>query len=178
MNVIPEKPFLVIPEVSSERREYIPIGYLEPPIIPSNLVRIIQNAELWHFAVLTSRMHMAWMRQFGGRLESRYLYSIGLCYNPFPWPEGLKENTKAKKKLSDLAQNVLDARKEFPDSSLAELYNPITMPVNLRKAHSILDKYVDSLYRKTGFSDDKQRIEHLFSLYEKMINKGRVAINL
>jgi len=123
-------------------------------------------------------MHMVWIQYFGGRLESRYLYSIGLCYNPFPWPEGLKENTKAQKKLSDLAQNVLNARREFSDSSLADLYNPTTMPPNLRKAHSILDKYVDFLYRKTSFSDDKQRIEHLLSLYEKLINKGRFAINL
>jgi len=174
VNVIPENPFLVIPRVSSENREYIPIGYLEPPIIPSDAAQIMPNAELWHFAVLTSRMHMAWMRQFGGRLKHDYRYSIGLCYNPFPWPEGLKENTKAKKKLSDLAQNVLDARKEFSDSSLAELYNPTTMPSNLRKAHRQLDKYVDLLYRKTSFSDDKQRIEHLFSLYEKLKKEGNL----
>jgi len=175
---IPNAPFLVIPEVNSVSREYISIGYLEPPIIPSNLVRIIENAELWHFAILISKIHMVWVQTFGGRFGNSCRYSIGLCYNPFPWPESLKENTKAQKKLGELAQNVLDARKEFPDSSLAELYNPVTMPVNLRKAHSILDKYVDSLYRKTGFSDNKQRIEHLFSLYEKMINNERFAINL
>jgi len=171
---IPIAPFLLIPEVSSENRKYIPIGYLEPPIIPSNAIRLIENAELWHFAVLTSQMHMAWMRQFAGRLESRYRYSIGLCYNPFVWPEGLKENTKAQKKLSELAQNVLEARQAFSDSSLADLYNPVTMPVNLRKAHTTLDKYVDSLYKKTGFSDDKQRVEHLFSLYEKIVNKDKL----
>jgi len=170
-SVVPEQPFLVIPAVSSENREYIPIGYLEPPIIPSNAIRLIENTELWYFAVLTSTMHMAWMRQFAGRLESRYRYSIGLCYNPFPWPMGLQKNTKVQKKLNELAQKVLEARQEFPDSSLADLYNPVTMPKNLRDAHNKLDQYVDKLYKKTGFSDDKERVEHLFLLYEKMINK-------
>jgi len=171
----PTSPFLVIPEVNSVLREYIPIGYLEPPIIPSNLVRIIENAELWHFAILTSKLHMVWLRAFGGRLGNSYRYSIGLCYNPFPWVEGLDRNEKAQEKLSLLAQNILDARSGHRDSSPADLYNPTTMPVNLRKAHTVLDKYVDSLYRKAGFADDKQRVEHLFSLYEEMINKGRLV---
>jgi len=172
----PTAPFLAIPETSSENRDYIPIGYLMPPTVPSNAIRLIEHAEPWHFAILTSRMHMAWMRQFGGRLKSDYRYSIGLCYNPFPWPAGLREDTKAQEKLSVLAQNVLDARTAFPDSSLADLYNPTTMPANLRNAHNKLDKYVDSLYRKAGFADDRQRVEHLFALYEEMVNRGRLPI--
>jgi len=147
------------------------LGYLGPPTIPSDAVQIMPNAELWHLAVLTAKMHMVWAKTFGGKLESRYRYSIGLCYNPFPWPSGLQENTKAQKKLSHLAQTVLEARKEFPDSSLADLYNPTTMPANLQNAHKKLDGFVDKLYRKTGFSDDKQRVEHLFSMYEEMVNK-------
>jgi len=171
---IPTDPFLVITETSSENRKYIPISYLEPPIIPSNAIRLIENAELWHLAVLTSKMHMVWAKTCGGKLESRYRYSIGLCYNPFPWPGGLQKNTKAQKKLSELAKNVLEARQSFPDSSLADLYNPTTMPANLQNAHQKLDNYVDKLYKKTGFSDDKQRIEHLFSLYEQMVNQGEL----
>src|SRR5208282_2781528 len=86
VNVIPKQPFLVVPEVSSEQREYVPIGYLQPPVIPSNLVRVIENASSSLFGLITSRTHMAWLRYIGGRLESRYRYSIGLVYNPFPWP--------------------------------------------------------------------------------------------
>ncbi len=87
VTVVPDRPFLVIPEVTSERRDYVPIGWLKPPAIQSNLVRVLLDADLWHFNVLTSAMHMAWLRQIGGRLESRYRYSIGILYNPFPWPE-------------------------------------------------------------------------------------------
>jgi len=100
----PESAFLVFPEVSSENRDYIPIGYLNPPMIPSNLLRVLLNAELWYFAVLTSQIHMAWMRQFAGRLESRYRYSIGVVYNTFPWPDGLQKNKKAQEQLNKLAQ--------------------------------------------------------------------------
>jgi len=171
---IPTSPFLVIPEVNPVSRKYIPIGYLEPPTIPSNGVRIIKNAELWHFAVLTSQMHMVWVQTFGGRLGNSYRYSIGLCYNPFVWPENLEKDKKAQEKLSVLAQNILEARAVHRDSSLADLYNPTTMPPNLQDAHKKLDDYVDKLYKKSGFKDDKQRIEHLFSMYEKLINKDNL----
>lgn len=163
---VPERPFLVIPEVSSERREYVPIGWLAPPAIPSNLVRVMLNAELWHFAILTSRMHMVWLRFIGGRLESRYRYSIGIVYNPFPWPE-LDESAKAK--LSALAKAVLAARQEFPDATLADLYDPNLMPAALRKAHRALDTAVDRLYRATPFDSDRDRVEHLFRLYERLV---------
>ena len=164
VNVVPEKPFLVIPEVSSERREYAPIGWLEPPVIPSNLVRILENATLVDFALLTSAMHMAWLRHIGGRLESRYRYSIGLVYNTFPTPP----KDARLSKLEPLAQAVLDARAAHPGATLAELYDPDLMPPNLRKAHQALDRAVDRLYRPKGFASERERVEHLFARYEKI----------
>ena len=164
VNVIPTAPFLVIPEVSSERREYAPIGWLEPPVIPSNLVRILENATLAGFALLTSAMHMAWLRHIGGRLKSDYRYSIGLVYNTFPTPP---EGTDLSK-LEPLAQAVLDARAAYPDATLANLYDPDLMPPKLRKAHQALDRAVDRLYRRGGFASERERVEHLFMLYEKM----------
>jgi len=171
VNVIPERPFLVIPEVSSEKREYVPIGWLQPPIIPSSLLRVMENSELWHFAILTSRMHMAWMRQFGGRLESRYRYSAGLVYNPFPWPDGLTENPKTQNTLETLAQAILDARAAFPDSTLAQLYDPVTMPPALRRAHTALDTAVERLYSRTGFTSDAARVAHLFARYAQLVER-------
>ncbi len=165
VTVIPETPFLCVPEVSSERREYVPIGWLEPPIIPSNKLRIMPNATTWEFGVLTSKMHMDWMRAVTGRLESRYQYSIGIVYNTFPWPEA---DEKAKAKIRALAQAVLDARLAHPGSTLADLYDPDVMPPDLRKAHKALDAAVDRLYRTAPFTSDRERVEHLFGLYEKL----------
>ena len=163
VNVIPSGPFLVVPETSSERREYVPIGWLEPPSIPSNLVRILEDASLTDFSLLTSAMHMAWLRHVGGRLESRYRYSIGLVYNTFPPPKGSNLS-----KLEPLAQAVLDARAEYPDSTLADLYGPDLMPPSLNRAHRALDRAVDRLYRRSGFNSERERVEHLFGLYEQM----------
>ncbi len=164
VEVIPNAPFLVIPEVSSERREYAPIGWLKPPVFPSNLVRILQNATLADFALLTSAMHMAWLRHIGGRLKSDYRYSIGLVYNTFPMlPKG-----EDLSRLEPLAQAVLDARAAHPGATLADLYDPDLMPPNLRRAHQALDRAVDRLYRRTGFASERERVEHLFMLYEKM----------
>ena len=168
IEVIPTTPFLVIPEVSSERREYVPIGWLEPPTIPSNLVRALEGATLVDFALLTSAMHMAWLRHVGGRLESRYRYSIGLVYNTFPTLPGFGNGSVDLSKLEPLAQAVLDARAAHPDATLAELYDPDLMPPNLRRAHQALDRAVDRLYRKSGFASERERVEHLFMLYEKM----------
>jgi hypothetical protein len=166
VTVIPDGPFLVIPEVSSERREYVPIGWLKPPIIPSNLVRVVVGASLWHFGILTSRMHMSWLRHIGGRLESRYRYSIGVVYNPFPWPEA---DEKQRARIANLAQSVLNARAEFKAASLADLYDVDTMSPSLSHAHHELDLAVDKLYRKTAFASDRERVEHLFGLYEHLI---------
>ena len=164
VEVIPKAPFLVIPEVSSERREYAPIGWLEPPVIPSNKLRFLVDATLTEFALLTSAMHMGWMRQIGGRLESRYQYSSGLVYNTFPMPP---EGTDLSK-LESLAQTVLDARATHPDATLADLYDPDLMPSNLRRAHQTLDRAVDGLYRRGGFTSERERVEHLFALYEHL----------
>ena len=164
VNVLPTTPFLVVPEVSSERREYVPIGWLEPPVIPSNLVRVLENATLADFALLTSAMHMAWLRHVGGRLKSDYRYSIGLVYNTFPMPPEKPDLSK----LEPLAKAVLDARAAHPDTTLADLYDPDSMSTDLREAHRALDRAVDKLYRRTGFASERERVEHLFMLYEKM----------
>ena len=168
VNVLPKSPFLVIPEVSSERRRYVPIGWLKPPIVPSNLLRILEGATLIDFALLTSAMHMAWLRQVGGRLESRYRYSIGLVYNTFPLPPGFGRQDGDLSPLESLAQAVLDARRVHPGSTLAQLYDPDLMPPDLRRAHRTLDRAVDQLYRRGGFATERERFEHLLALYEKM----------
>ena len=164
VEVIPTTPFLVIPEASSERREYAPIGWLEPPTIPSNLVRILNNASLVDFALLTSAMHMAWLRHIGGRLKSDYRYSIGLVYNTFPRPPKGADLPR----LEPLGQAVLDARTAHPGATLADLYDPDLMPPDLRRAHQTLDRAVDRLYRRSGFASERRRVEHLFMLYEKL----------
>ncbi|MDE0184992.1 MAG: N-6 DNA methylase [Candidatus Poribacteria bacterium] len=166
VNVVPGKPFLVIPETSSERRSYIPIAWLEPPAIPSNSLRIIENANKSLFALVTSAMQMAWLRHIGGRLESRYRYSIGLVYNTFPVPEVPAERLQ---RLEPYADAVLAARAAHLDATLADLYDPNLMPVDLRRAHRALDSAVDKLYRRSSFSSDRERVEHLLGLYEKMM---------
>lgn len=167
VEVLPTSPFLVIPEVSSERRDYVPLGWLEPPTIPSNKLRLLPNASLWQFGVLTSRAHMAWTAHIGGRLKSDFQYGIGLNYNTFPWPDA-SEAQRAR--VEALAQAVLDARAHWPASSLADLYDPDTMPANLRRAHAALDAAVDRLYRPAPFASDRERVEHLFGRYEALVN--------
>ena len=166
VNVVPDTPFLVVPEVSSERRDYIPIGWLEPPVIPSNKIRVLSNATLWQFGLLTSAMHMAWVRNIGGRLKSDFSYGIGIIYNTFPLP---KVSAERLQRLEPYADDVLAARATYPDATLADLYDPDMMPVNLRNAHRDLDRAVDRLYRRSPFSSDRERVEHLLSLYEKMM---------
>lgn len=164
VNVIPNAPFLVIPEVSSERRTYIPVAWLEPPVVPSNKVRILVDAEHWQFALLTSTMHMAWVRYIGGRLKSDFQYGIGVIYNTFPMPP-ISSGLEA---LEPLAQAIINARATYPDSTLADLYDPDLTPAPLKKAHAALDRAVDRLYRRTPFRSERERVEHLFGLYEKM----------
>lgn len=167
VSTIPASSFLVFPEVSSERREYVPIGWLRPPTIPSNLVQTLLDADLYDFAILTSRMNMAWLAHIGGRLKSDFRYSIGLVYNTFPWPDVMPAQ---RAKVEALAQGVLDARASHPISSLADLYDPDTMPPNLRRAHAALDLAVDRLYRPVPFATDRDRVEHLFGRYEALVN--------
>ena len=168
VNVRPAAPFLLIPRVSSERRDYAPIGWLEPPVIPSDSALLLQGATLADFALLTSAMHMAWLRYIGGRLKSDHRYSIGLVYNTFPTPPAFRKQSASLSKLEPLAQAVLDARAEHPDATLANLYDPDLTPPHLRRAHQALDRSVDRLYRRAKFSSECERIEHLFILYEKM----------
>ena len=164
VNVIPSTPFLVIPQVSSERREYVPIGWLEPPVVPSDKLRLLPGATLADFALLTSAMHMAWMRTITGRMKSDYMYSVGVVYNTFP----MSLQGADLSKLEPLAQAVLDARAAHPLATLADLYDPDLMPPNLRRAHQALDRAVDRLYRPGGFTSERERVEHLFMLYETM----------
>lgn len=161
----PESEYIIIPKVSSERRRYIPIGFLEKEVIATDLGLTIANATLYHFGVLTSAMHMAWMRQVCGRLKSDYRYSNNLVYNNFPWPEAPTDKQRAK--VEQCAQAVLDARAAFPDSTLADLYDPNSMPKQLLTAHQALDTAVDACYRSASFKTELERLEFLFALYRK-----------
>ena len=156
------EPFLVLPNTSSERREYVPIGWLTPDVIANQKLRILPGATLVEFALLTSAMHMAWMRAVTGRLESRYMYSVGVVYNTFPLPP--KDVNLSR--LEPPAEAILDARAENPGATLADLYDPDLMPPNLRRAHQALDRAVDRLYRRKGFASERERVEHLFMRYE------------
>jgi hypothetical protein len=160
----PEK-CLVIPVVSSERRKYIPLGFIDKNTISTNGNLIMPNAKLYHFGILMTMMHMAWVKTVCGRLKSDYRYSKDIVYNNFPWPENPTD--KQKEQIEKAAQKVLDARLEFPTSSLADLYDPLTMPPVLVKAHNELDKAVDAAYSKQTFNSDAKRMEFLFELYEK-----------
>ncbi len=163
LNVLPGKPFLVIPGVSSEKRKYVPIGYVEPPAIPSNATLIIENATLGLFGLLTSAMHVLWLKTVGGRLKNDVRYSAGIVYNTFPMPED------DLRKLEPYAQKILDVRKEHETSSLADMYDPTTMPDDLKKAHKKLDRMVEKLYRKEQFESDQERIEYLLEGYQNMV---------
>lgn len=157
--------FLLIPRVSSERREYIPIGFMARRNITSDAVQIIPGATLYHFGVLTSIVHMAWMRTVCGRLEMRYRYSKEIVYNNFPWPQADDEQAG---RIAEAARAVLDARALFPDSTLADLYDPVAMPIELRNAHRRLDRLVLAAYGLPATADDEQIVAHLFQLYSLM----------
>lgn len=159
--------YILIPSTSSENRKYIPIGFFEKDTIANNSCHIIPNGTLYHFGILTSAMHMAWVSNVCGRLESRYRYSKDIVYNNFPWPENPSE--KHKTAIEKFAQEVLDARAQFPESSLADLYDPLTMPPVLLKAHQNLDKAVDAAYTAKTFTTETYRMEFLFALYEKYV---------
>lgn len=161
----PETDYLVIPETSSERRNFIPIGYMPKDVIASNAVYLIPDAKLYTFGIVCSTMHMSWTRVICGRLKSDYRYSGSIVYNNFPWPENPTE--KQVQAIETAAQKVLDVRADFPKSSLADLYDPLTMPPALVKAHNELDKAVDLAYRPQPFTSEANRMVYLFELYEK-----------
>lgn len=161
----PDTDYLAVPEVSSENRPYIPIGFLSKDVIASNKLYTIGNATVYHFGVMTSRMHVAWTRYTSGRLKSDFQYSSGVVYNNFPWPEATPAQVKA---IEVAAQGVLDTRAQFPDSTLADLYDPLSMPLALLKSHQALDKVVDAAYRKQAFDTERHRVEYLFDLYQQL----------
>lgn len=165
---MPKSDYIVIPEVSSERRKYIPIGFMSPNIFCSNKLRLMPNASLYEFGVLTSNVHMAWMRVVCGRLEMRYDYSIKLVYNNFPWPTP----TEAQKaKIAQTAQGILDARALYPDSSLADLYDDSVMPFELLKAHRANDKAVMEAYGFYGKGmTESQCVAELMKMYQVLAN--------
>ena len=162
---MPTGNYLVIPEVSSERRQFIPVGFLSPETLCSNLVKILPNATLYHFGILSSTIHNAWMRAVCGRLKSDYRYSSGIVYNNFPWPE---PNDIQHTAIEAAAQGVLDARAKFPTSTLADLYDPLTIPPELVKAHQVLNRAVDVAYGKNNFKTEAERVAFLFELYQQM----------
>ena len=159
---------IIIPRHSSERREYIPIGYLEAGTVVADSAFAVYGASKWLFGILTSKMHMAWIKTVGGRLKTDYRYSAQLCYNTFPFP-AINENQKNE--LSKLAQEILDVRDQHFDMTLGEMYNPESMPDDLREVHHRLDLAVDRCYRSEPFTSDEERLECLFKLYEKMTKK-------
>ena len=163
---MPKGNYIIVPKVSSERRRYIPMGFMSPDAFASDLVFIIPDATLYHFGILESNVHMAWMRAVCGRLEMRYRYSKDVVYNNFPWPTPTDEQ---KAKIEQTAQAILDARALYPDSSLADLYDELTMPVELRKAHQDNDRAVMAAY---GFPiktmTESQCVAELFKLYQEL----------
>lgn len=165
----PSTSYLLVPSTSSENRRYIPIGFLSPEIIASNSTTIVPNATLYNFGIMTSNVHMSWMRTVGGRLKSDYRYSGGIVYNTFPWPTP----TEAQKaKIEQTAQAILDARALYPDSSLADLYDEVTMPPELRKAHQNNDRAVMQAY---GFSvkdmTESKCVAELMKLYQTLVEQ-------
>lgn len=167
----PEKTFLALPQVSSERRRYIPIAFLNPGVLCGDKLRLVSCATLWHFGVMVSAMHMAWMQRVTGRLESRFQYSGKIVYNNFPWPNPSPEQ---RARVEEKAQAVLAARApHLPPNgtaTLADLYDPNTMPRDLLRAHAELDRAVEKCYRPEPFHSDRERVEHLFRLYEQLTN--------
>ncbi|MFN6213541.1 DNA methyltransferase, partial [Microcystis sp.] len=162
----PKTSYILIPRHSSENRKYIPFGFFSPDYIASDSCLFVANADLYLFGILTSAMHMTWVKYVCGRLKSDYRYSKDIVYNNYPFPENITD--KQKQTVETCAQTVLDTRVKYPDSSLADLYDPLTMPPDLLKAHQKLDKAVDLCYRPQPFTSELNRIEYLFELYEKL----------
>jgi hypothetical protein len=162
----PTTDYLAVPTVCSETRDYIPIRFLPASIIASNQIYVVPSASMFHFGVLHSELHMAWVRQVSGRIKSDFRYSNRLVYNNFPWPAEVPD--KQREAVEAAAQAVLDARAQFPQASLAELYDPLSMRKPLRKAHTALDRAVDRCYRPQPFPDERRRFEYLFELWETL----------
>lgn len=161
---------IIVPSVSSERRSYIPMGYVDKDTIISNAAFAIYDAEPWVFAIISSAMHMAWVRISCGRLETRIRYSATLCYNTFP----LRKLSESEKELlNESAFNILDIREKHSEMTLGDMYNPESMPADLKQAHEENDRLVDSLYRKKPFFSEDERLECLFALYQQMVEEKK-----
>ena len=191
----PKTDYLVVPEVSSERRKYIPIGLIKPDVIVSNMLYVIPNASLYMFGVLISSVHMAWMRVVAGRLKSDYRYTPAV-YNNFPWPGGVNVanvkmlprpntntqletgnigigNTSSMATIAKTAQAILDARARYPESSLADLYDPLTMPADLRAAHEANDRAVLAAYGLAPDTPEPEIVAHLFKLDAEKVKEAK-----
>ncbi|MBY7733445.1 DNA methyltransferase [Francisella philomiragia] len=162
------KPSIIIPIVSSELREYIPVGFVNKSTVILNSAQVIYDAEPWIMGVVSSKMHMIWVKAVGGSLETRIRYSSVLCYNTFPFPDILQ---KQKDTITELVFNILDEREKHSEKTLAQLYDPDKMPAGLREAHHRLDLAIEQCYRKKPFESDEERLEYLFKMYEKMVGK-------
>ncbi|WP_432633118.1 class I SAM-dependent DNA methyltransferase, partial [Brachyspira sp.] len=168
IEIFPKHNYLLFPRVSTSRRKYIPIGFMSKKIIAGDSCLIIENANLYYFGVLTSIMHMTWTKYVCGRLGNGYRYSKDIVYNNFPFP--INPNKSIAKRIENKAQKILDIRGKYKDSSLGDLYDPLTMPADLFKAHNELDKAVDLAYGKTNLKNETERMKFIFELYESYIN--------
>jgi hypothetical protein len=162
---VPENSQIIIPRVSSERRTYIPFGFLGPTDVVSDAAQVIYDPQPWIFGIISSRMHMAWVNVVAGRLKTDFRYSSALCYNPFPMPDLDEGRTD---RITRLALAIVEERERFPERSVAELYDPDKIPKGLAESHRLLDDAVDRLYRARPFGSDQERVDELFKLYEKM----------
>lgn len=165
----PQTPYLLVPSTSSVNRKYVPIGFINPDVIASNAATIVPDATLYHFGVMTSNVHMSWMRTVGGRLKSDYRYSNGIVYNNFPWASPTEEQ---KAKIEQTAQAILDARALYPDSSLADLYDELTMPPELRTAHQNNDRAVMAAYgMSVRDTTESSCVAELMRMYQELLEK-------
>lgn len=163
------EPAIITPRVSSERRDYIPCGFLNAGTVILDSAQAIYNPEPWIFSIITSKMHMVWVRATGGRLKTDLRYSSALCYNTFPFPD---ITSKQKESLTTHVYNILEEREKYPEKTMADLYDPDKMPDGLREAHKYLDLAIDQIYRSKPFESDEDRLAHLFKFYEDMITKN------
>lgn len=162
----PPTQYIAFPEVSSEQRQYIPIAFLEPDVIASNKLYIVGELSLYLFGILTSAMHMTWVRHISGRMKIDFQYSASMVYNTFPFPQNVKQ--VHRRAVEAAVGEVLDTRAQYPSSSLADLYDPDAMPVELLKAHHALDRAVDACYGKKKFALEHDRMSYLSDLYDQL----------
>lgn len=163
---------MLVPRVTSERRQYVPVSIYDYKTITTNKNIMIPDGGAFECGILMSSIHLDWMRSVGGRMKSDYAYSAGMVYNTFPWPE---VNDRQRKQIEALAEEILLVREDYPDKSLADLYDPDKMPNPLRDAHKELDLAIDKLYRDKPFRDSSDRLEHLFTRYEKLIYEEKTT---